>query len=241
MSVKQETIHEESGLATYLTGFALSIGLLAVMMLFSSWMELYVVRRFAQNGTDSASLAAAGFYADSLSTPFPPVPYLNPLVASCPSVGVPTIEQVRDRIRREAVLAYQSYYTTYAFSAQGAALAEASSFASQNKNRHVASAFRVRIEAGRFSDLHHEHRDTGIILYPIRVWTETIRDYTSRTGQDQEVPGYASGTAFIDKVERPVDSPIPSTVIFDPQTGVPCTSWTVQYTYKWQVRLVDLE
>lgn len=233
-------LQDESGLATYLTGFALTIALLALMLIFLPWAGLHTSRRVAQNGTDAAAHAAANFYADSLTGRFPPPGYTNPTIAFCVSRPGPTLTQVRDQTRYEAVQLFQTYYEGFAFGAAGAASAEATNFASRNSTDHVASQFRVGIERARFSDLHHRHRDTGITLYPIRVHTEVLHHYTSRTGHNPQTPGFASAVAYIDDVDRTIDTPIPSTVMFETFWPFPpCTSWLSQYDYKWQVRIVD--
>lgn len=236
----QSHLQDESGLATYLTGFALTIALLALMLIYIPWMGLHTSRRIAQNGTDAAAHAAAGFYADSLTGRFPLTGYTNPAVAFCTSRPGPSLSEVRDQTRYEAVQLFQRYYEGFAIGAAGAARAEASNFARQNKTDHVASSFRVGIERRRFSDLHHRHRDTGITLYPIRVHTEVLRDYVARTGHVPQAPGFASAVAYIDDVDRTIDMPIPSSMLFENfYPFPPCTSWLSQYDYKWQVRIVD--
>jgi len=252
MSLKSETperspildlrahLQDESGLATYFTGFALTIALLALMLIYMPMMGIHNSRRVAQNGTDAAAHAAANFYADNLTGRFPPPGYTNPSIAFCTSRPGPTLTQVRDRTRYEAVRLFQAHYTTFAFGARGAAMAEASRFASKNSTALVPSTFRVGIEAARFSDLHHRHRDTRIMLYPIRVHSEVLHNYSSRTGHNPRTPGFASAVAYIDDVDRTIDTPIPSTVMFENYWPFPpCTSWLSQYDYKWQVRLVD--
>ena len=230
-------LREEDGLAMSITVITMAFAMLALVLIFLPAIENYTSRRFAQNGVDAAAHAGAGKIADDLSISygtFISTPYVELTMAFCPSIPVPTLNQVRDQARRRAVELYQLYSLGYV-NASGAGRAEASRFASANGDNLRNYSQQVSLT---YSNFNFQHRPTNKTLYPVYVDAEATRTFKAWTNQSFDVPAFAGGIAYITKVDAVVDMPVPHPFRLDPVTKAPCLTWMVMYKYTWEIALV---
>ena len=209
------TWRDERGMATYLTALFAGAGLLFTMVIFIQFTNEFGTRQVSQNGSDAASLAAAGFYADGLSIKYP----VPPLVGFC--------DEPRRSVHKRAVAMYQGYYRGFIGAGRGGAMAEAAHFA--RRNTTSVDRFSSSI-TGRWPEFNYTHRYTGSIFPPTLVKLRTLRPYESRSGQTHDVPAYASAVAYLKRMGTTVDYSF---------TDGTCLYWVVQYEYAWKVSLVD--
>lgn len=231
---------EEDGLATTLTMFALMIGMLALMLLFIPFMDSYTSRRFAQNGADAAAHAGAGRYADTFSTSFglaPNVPYVELSTAFCTTRPVaPSLTAVRDLARQRTVQLYKGWVGIQTKTMLGAVRNEATYYATRNASGLEDVNAWVSMIHPDFNFRHQPSRET---LYPVLVDAEATQQFTTWSNTMFDVPGAAAAIAYVVEVEPVVDMPAPSPVFWElTKPPVPCTTWTVQYRYSWQIALV---
>lgn len=237
--IGRNIVHEEAGLATTLTMLVLMFGMLALMLMFVPFFENYSTRRIAQNGADAAAHAGAGVYADALSITWPILPFKSDTegMASCPSVGVPTVQQVRDFARRRAVELYQQYYYMYVPANMMRVGGEAAAYAQANYAQMNAAQFRALVSQ-MHPDFNFYHRPSFKTLYPVAVQVDAAKFMKPWSGGTYRTPAAAAAIAFVSKVEATVDTAFPSNIIFDPKTGVPCTAWMTQYRYSWEISII---
>lgn len=221
-----QPLHEEAGLATYLTGLFMGIGLLLTISIFLAVLLLNGSRALAQNGSDAAALAAAGVYADALS---------NAHLAAVEGwswrlIGACYEPLVTAELR--AIQNYRSHYQQQVMALQGVARSEAARFAQANFARLDQGRFQAAI---RFVSPTLQRFVQGVLFNPTRIKIRSTHRFATQSGQQHNAPAYADAAAYLTEATAVVRM-----IVHHPECGkYGGPRPHVQYRYRWQVTLVD--
>lgn len=207
---------DESGLSSYFLGMALAVGLLALMVIFSTFMSLYASRRMAQTSVDAAALAAAEEYARQLSVTYPQPAEMG--------FCAEPVESVRMR----AVGRYAGFVMSIG-NRREIGLGIATDYANQNHAPLDVGDFSVRYPFS-YSDVATRYVE-GYVFEKVMVSGTASRDFQpSGSARPQSVP--AQSRAIVHMFRQPERT----------EWFVPCgeeeIQWYVQYTYHWRITLI---